>query len=76
MELQVDDSTAKIGCGAGLVMKPRVGEKMENDVKFEFMGSNNEAEYEALILGLQLCILAGASYVNVKSDSQLILGQV
>lgn len=45
-------------------------------VKFEFKGSNNEAEYEALIMGLQLCLLAGASSVNAKSDSQLIVGKV
>ena len=49
---------------------------MEYVVKFEFLGCNNEAEYEALILGLQLCILAGASSVNAKSDSQLIVCQV
>ena len=43
-------------------------------VKFEFLGSNNEAEYKALILGLQLCILARASSVNAKPESQLIVG--
>ncbi|XP_057249944.1 uncharacterized protein LOC130591060 [Beta vulgaris subsp. vulgaris] len=49
---------------------------MEYAIKFEFLGSNNEAEYEALILGLQLCILAGATTIEARSDSQLIVGQV
>lgn len=74
--MQVDGSSTKTGCGAGLVIKPPVEEKMEYAVKFEFLGSNNEAEYEGLILGLQLCILVGESSVNAKSDSQLTVGQV
>ena len=65
-----------MGCGAGLVIKPPVGKKMEYAIKFEFLGSNNKAEYEALILGLQLCILAIATTVKAQSDSQLIVGQV
>ena len=56
--------------------QPPIGAKMEYAIKFIFLGSNNEAEYEALVLGLQLCILAGATTVNAKSDSQLIVGQV
>ena len=75
-ELQVDGSSTKTKCGAGLIIKPLVRDKMEYAVEFEFLGSNNEAEYEALILGLQLCILAGASSISAKYDSQLILGQV
>lgn len=42
---------------------------MEYTVQFEFLGSKNQAEYEALIFELQLCILAEASSVNAKSDS-------
>lgn len=45
-ELLVDDSSTKSGCGARLVLKPPVGDKMEYTIKFEFLGSNNEAEYE------------------------------
>ncbi|XP_048492941.1 uncharacterized protein LOC125493531 [Beta vulgaris subsp. vulgaris] len=75
-ELYVDGSSTKSGCGAGLGLKPPVGEKMEYAIKFEFLGSNNEAEYDALILGLQLCILAGATAIEARSDSQLIVGQV
>lgn len=72
----MDGSASKLGSGAGLVIIPYVGDKMEYAVKFDFFASNNEAEYEALILGLQICITARAQNILVKSDSQLIVGQV
>ncbi|XP_057250789.1 uncharacterized protein LOC130591477 [Beta vulgaris subsp. vulgaris] len=75
-ELQVDGSATKSGSGAGLVILPSIGDKMEYAVKFDFLASNNEAEYEALILGLQICITSGAQNILAKSDSQLIVGQV
>ncbi len=39
-------------------------------------GSNNEAEYLSLILGLQLAIKNEIKVLNVKGDSQLIINQV
>lgn len=51
-ELQVDGSATKSCSGAGLVIIPSGGEKMEYALKFNFLASNNKAEYEALILGL------------------------
>ncbi|KAF7149736.1 hypothetical protein RHSIM_Rhsim02G0148400 [Rhododendron simsii] len=38
--------------------------------------TNNEAEYEALVVGLELASAVGASHVLAKSDSQLVVGQV
>ena len=38
--------------------------------------TNNEAEYEALIAGLELCIQLGIQSVRVMGDSQLIINQV
>lgn len=59
-----------------MVIMPPIGENMEYGIKFEFLGCNNEAQYEALILGLQLCILEGATSVKAKFDLVLIVGQV
>ena len=39
-------------------------------------GSNNEAEYLSLILGLKLAIKNKINILNVKGDSQLIINQV
>jgi len=44
---------------------------VENSSKFVFNASNNEAEYEALIVGIELCYTAKA-----YSDSQLVISQL
>ena len=44
-------------------------ERFEYAVKFAFNASNNEAEYEALVLGIQLCQVAWATRVHAFSDS-------
>nr|XP_027126777.1 uncharacterized protein LOC113742942 [Coffea arabica] len=44
--------------------------------KFNFAASNNEAEYEAVIAGLQLARKLGATHILVYSDSQLVVCQI
>ncbi|XP_073109460.1 uncharacterized protein [Elaeis guineensis] len=39
-------------------------------------GSNNQAEYEALVVGLRLALELGVDRLKVFSDSQLIVGQI
>ena len=46
---------------------------IKQSLKFEFKASNNQAEYEALIVGLQLAREMGANDLIVKSDSQLLI---
>jgi ribonuclease HI len=75
-KLYVDGSSTKSSSGAGLLIISSVGVRMERAVRFEFAASNNEAEYEALLLGLKICYEAGAKSLSVFSDSQLIVGQV
>ena len=45
-------------------------------LRFDFPATNNEAEYEALIAGLQLARRLGAQRIHVRSDSQLVVCQV
>ena len=45
-------------------------------IHFGFKTSNNEAEYEALILGLHLARELQAHNVKIFSDSQLVVNQV
>ena len=40
------------------------------------MATNNEAEYEALLLGLGICLAAGSKKVIAHTYSQLIVGHV
>jgi len=53
--LLVDNSSTKDGSGVGLIIKTPQGERHEHTLKFKFKASNNEAEYEVLIEGVELC---------------------
>ena len=51
-------------------------EKLEKAVAFNFKSSNNKAEYEALVIGMQLAKVCGASTLKTYCDLQLVVGQV
>ena len=48
---------------------------MEYALKFGFQASNNEAEYEVVIAGLNLAHFMEADQLEVSSDSQLVVKQ-
>ena len=64
------------GSGVGIVITCPEGNLFEYAIKFAFLASNNESEYEAAIAGLRMCIAAGAKDVRLKADSQLVSGQL
>ena len=43
---------------------------------FEFFTTNNMMKYEALIAGIKVAKEVGAQYLNVFSDSQLVVVQI
>ena len=45
-------------------------------VKLAFKTTNNEAKYEALLAGLSMAEALGATEVEVKSNSQVVVNQV
>ena len=45
-------------------------------LKFGFKASNNEAEYEALLAGLELAKEIKVESLDIFSDSQLIVCQI
>ncbi|XP_072073784.1 uncharacterized protein [Arachis hypogaea] len=66
----------KDGAGVGiLIISP---EEIPSEFLFElkYHCSNNVAEYEALILGLEILINKGALEVQILGDSQLVLKQL
>jgi len=74
--LLVDGSSNQQGSGAGIVLEGPNGVLIEKALRFAFKASNNQAEYEALIAGMLLAKEMGAQSLLVKSDSQLVTGQV
>lgn len=49
----VDGATNQKGNGLGIILITPESDALERAVKFEWRTTNNEAEYEALSLGLQ-----------------------
>ena len=62
--------------GAGIVLLSPEGDRVECMVRLDFVTTNNEAKYEALIAGLDLTKAAGAASVVIYCDSQVVANQV
>ncbi|XP_074562805.1 uncharacterized protein LOC141819389, partial [Curcuma longa] len=71
-KIYVDGSATKNGSGVGVVLCSPQGDTLQLAVKLQFQATNNEAEYEALLTGLQAARHLGATRVKVYSDSQLV----
>ncbi|KAL0456094.1 UNVERIFIED_CONTAM: hypothetical protein Slati_0948600 [Sesamum latifolium] len=67
---------SSLGYGARVVLTNLKEDKMQFAVKFDFRVSNNEAKYEALILGIKMAMDAGAKHLESFSHLQLVLCQV
>ena len=52
-----------------MVIQTPEGDKIEWMIQLDFPTTNNEAEYEALVAGLDLVKVAGAKNVVVYCDS-------
>ncbi|KAL0454694.1 UNVERIFIED_CONTAM: hypothetical protein Slati_0808600, partial [Sesamum latifolium] len=72
----IDGSATASKAGGGVVLKSPEGEEMLFAIRYEEVVSNNEAEYETLLVCSNLAREAGASSISVKSDSQLVVEQV
>ncbi|XP_031099666.1 uncharacterized protein LOC116003865 [Ipomoea triloba] len=75
-EVSTDGSSGKKGAGAGIVITTPEGFKAYYAILLRFSSTNNEAEYEALIAGLQRARQLGAKTIRAKTDSALVVGQV
>ncbi|GKV18281.1 hypothetical protein SLEP1_g28686 [Rubroshorea leprosula] len=72
LEVYVDDI---VGLGAGALLIGPDGYRSEHTLKFNFDATNNMAEYETLLLGLQLALKLKINAIQVYSDSQLVVNQ-
>ena len=75
-KLSVDGATNAQGSGAGLILTSLEGMDIEYVLRFGFQASNNEAEYEAVIAGLNLAHSLEIDQLEVCSDSQLVVRQI
>ena len=75
-KLSVDGASNAQGSGAGLILTSPEGIDIEYALRFGFHASNNEAEYEAVIAGLNLAHSLEVDQLEVHSDSQLVVRQI
>ena len=75
-DMYVDGAVNEKGSGVGIALSSPEGDKVKFALKFDFNASNNEAEYEAMIHGLQIAKDLEIKKLKVYSDSQLIVNQM
>ncbi|XP_039686971.1 uncharacterized protein [Medicago truncatula] len=74
--LYFDGSSHKNGTGVGIVIISPKHHVFKYMFRMNQLCSNNEAEYEALITGLEIALELGARYIEIKGDSELVLRQM
>ena len=74
--LSMDGAANAHGSGAGLILTSPDGIDVEYALIFGFQVSNNEVEYEAIIVGLNLAYYMEDDQLEVCNDSQLVVKQI
>ncbi|XP_031120352.1 uncharacterized protein LOC116023490 [Ipomoea triloba] len=74
--LFINGSSSSRACGGGVILVTPEGFRAYYALHFHFKLSNNEAEYEALLCGLQLALSMRAEKLKIRCNSRLVVGQV
>ena len=75
-EVHVDGASNQKGSGVGLVLMSLEKVVIEKSLRLDFLATNNEAEYEALLEGMTMVQRMGGKFIKLFSDSRLVVGQV
>ena len=75
-EVYVDRASNQKGSGVGLVLMSSKKVVIEKSLRLDFSATNNEAEYEALLVGMAMVQTMGEKSIKLFSDSRLVVGQV
>ncbi|XP_075674981.1 uncharacterized protein LOC142644208 [Castanea sativa] len=75
-KVYVDEAANQRGSGVGLVLVSPEGLMFKKSLRLGFSATNNEVEYEALLVGMDMVQKMGGKSVQIFSDSQLVVGQV
>lgn len=62
--------------GAGMILKDSAGRTIKKMKRYLGRVTNNQAEYNALLLGLSMAKKIGAKELNVYLDSELVVKQI
>ena len=72
----VDGAVNHRGSGVGLVLISPEKITIKKSLRLGFSATNNEAEYEALLVGMTMVQKIGRKTMEIFSDSRLVVGQV
>ena len=75
-ELYVDGAANQQGSGVGLVLVSPEKIIIEKSLRLSFLATNNETEYEALLMGMIMVQKMGGKTLKIFSNSKLVVGQV
>ena len=57
-------------------LKSLAEERIEKAIRLGFSASNNESEYEAILVGIELAVTVSVDRLLIRSDSPLVVGKV
>ena len=72
----MDGASNQKDSGVGLVLISPEKVIIEKSLRLDFSATNNEAEYEALLIGMAMVQRMGGKSIKLFSDSRLVVGQV
>ena len=75
-KVYVDGAANHKGSRVGLILISPEKIIIEKSLRLGFSAMNNEAEYEALLIGVTMVQKIGGKAVEIFSDSRLVVGQV
>ncbi|XP_024190469.1 uncharacterized protein LOC112194462 [Rosa chinensis] len=71
-----DGSRTETLAGARIILENPAGDHFSYSFQLEFKCTNNQAKYEALIIGLEVLLELGVRDVQVRGDSLLVINQL
>nr|XP_011457323.1 PREDICTED: uncharacterized protein LOC105349394 [Fragaria vesca subsp. vesca] len=74
--LYFDGSRTDTAAGAGIAIANPTGDRFSYSFQLDFKCTNNQAEYEALIIGLEILLDLGVREVQIFDDSLLVVNQL
>ena len=74
--LHVDGASKVSRFRIGLVLQSPNRELIEQAICLNFLASNNEAEYEVVLVRLDLALMLATTKLQIRNDSQLIIEQI
>jgi len=74
--IQTDGSLAQKNGGVRVVITTPDREILKYGVQLKFPATNNEAEYEGILIGLKVRKSLGVKNLLLQSDSKMVIGQI